>query len=303
MPSPPLPLNPPPKLAKPTPENVAKLEAWLDAITAFGPYTSGQPWVFYEELDKYLGPWGASGYLIAYGKKYCMLFHDDAELNQNAVGKAWVRRTLLLLQDAIKKLVLDRFRKGALASLTKEELQQVAFDSHAAAYTEGGLALVAMLSRTLILHVAMIPRKEFIPGTRNFAASWRQVFQTGGILVPQALAVFFSAWALPTHTDVLARAYRQDVFYHQRMMELSDGLRELRRVVEDGRLDHAGTLQKLISLVASTRWPNERLADAAQETLSIMRGRMSMVTTRYRREIDADRRLEPIYRSFDQVAF
>lgn len=303
MPEPALSLKPPSKLAKPTPENLARLEAWLDSITAFGAYTSEQPWRFYEELDNYLGPWGASAYLIAYGKKYCILFFEDEDLRSSAVGRAWVRRTLLLLQDALKKLVMDRFRKGMLDKLTKEELQQVAFDSHAVAYTDGGLALVAMLSRTLIFHIAMIPGKEFIPGTNNFGTSWRQVFQTGGILVPQALAVFFGVWSFPTHTDVLARAYRQDIFQHERMLKLSDGLRNLRSAVDVGRMDHAGTLERLINLLARTRWPNKYLAEAAQEVVGIMRHRQMAVCRRYQREIESDSTLLPIYQAFDRGAF
>jgi hypothetical protein len=282
---------------------VLKLERWLDTITAFSTFTSERPWIFYEELDQYLGPWGESGYLIAYGKKYCVLFHQDDELNRSPVGRAWVTRTLVLLQGAIKELVLDRFRKGTLTRLSKEELQQVAFESHAAAYTDGGLAMVAMLSRTLILHVATIPRKEFSPGTRNVAASWQQVFQTGGIVVPQMLAVFFGVWSLPTHTDMLARAYRQDVFQQERMMELSGGLRDLRRAVEAGRLDHVGTLDRLIALVASTRWPDKVMAEVAQEAVTVMRARMSAVTRRYLREGEFDSSLRSIYQAFDQQAF
>jgi hypothetical protein len=55
---------PPSKFAAATPENVAALGTWLDAITAFGITTDGHPWLFYEKLDEYLGPWGESGYLI-----------------------------------------------------------------------------------------------------------------------------------------------------------------------------------------------------------------------------------------------
>lgn len=71
---------PPSKFARATPENVRALEAWLDAITACGTNTDGRPWLFYEEMDKYLGPWGESGYLIGYGRKYCELFYEDPDL-------------------------------------------------------------------------------------------------------------------------------------------------------------------------------------------------------------------------------
>ena len=69
---------PPAKTAPPTPENVRKRQAWLDSITAYRASTAGRPWTFYEQIDKYLGPWGEQGYPIAYGKKYCILSHPAA---------------------------------------------------------------------------------------------------------------------------------------------------------------------------------------------------------------------------------
>ena len=104
MPDPALSLlpTPPAKNAPPTPENARLLQAWLDSITAYRATTAGRPWTFYEQLDNYLGPWGESGYPIAYGKKYCMLFSSDRRLNSDQAGRIWVRRTLILLQEAIK---------------------------------------------------------------------------------------------------------------------------------------------------------------------------------------------------------
>ena len=188
-----LPLKPPAKDAEPTPDNVRALRAWLDAVTAYGAYTTGRPWRFYEELEAYLGPWGPSGYLLSYGKKYCLLFSQHEQLNRSPLGAAWVQRTLLLLQDVLKELVLDRFRARTLGQLTAEELRRAAFDSHARAYTEGGLAMVGRLSLRLLGQIALIPAVELLPGARNFSASWRQVLKTSGLALPQSIALFFGA--------------------------------------------------------------------------------------------------------------
>ena len=187
----PLPVQPPVKDAAPTVENVRALQTWLDAVTAYSAHTAGRPWRFYEELEAYLGPWGSNGYLLSYGKKYCLLFSQHEQLNRSPLGTAWVQRTLLLLQDALKSLILARFRAGTLATLTAEELKRAAFESHARAYTEGGLALVGLLSFKLLGHIALIPAAELLPGSPNFRASWEQVFATSGIALPQSFAVLF----------------------------------------------------------------------------------------------------------------
>lgn len=294
--------GPPSKGAAPTPKNIAKLEAWLNAITAYGAYTTDRPWIFYEELDKYLGPWGKDGYLIAYGKKYCVLFSQDEKLNKSPVGRDWVRRTLLLLQDAIKKLVMERFRAHKLDSLSKEELQKVAFESHADAYTQGGLTLVAMLSPFLVAYVATIPIEEFAPYKKTAGASWKQVFETGGIAVPQAVALFFSAM-MPMHSGSMARAHREDVSQFEQVMRFSEALRDLNHSLEAGRLDHVGTLDRLVTILAGTRWPDDDLAEAARDTIGRLRTRQNWLIQRYQREITIDPKLDPIYRSFDQRAF
>ena len=45
---------------------------------------------FYEELDDWLGPWGQSGYPIAYGKFYNLAFTGNQKLMSNPQTKDWV---------------------------------------------------------------------------------------------------------------------------------------------------------------------------------------------------------------------
>lgn len=175
--------SPPAKSAPATRENILALDAWLDSILAFRALTRGRPWTFYEQMEAYLGPWAAGGYPLSYGKKYCTLFYTDADLNRNPAGAAWVRRTLLALQLALKDFVIARFEAGTLATLTKEEFANAAFRSHPRAYTQGGLALVMMLSPGLVFHLATIPWVEFLPWKPHFAATLEQVVITGGMML------------------------------------------------------------------------------------------------------------------------
>ena len=205
MPEPALALlpTPPAKNAPPTLENVRLLQAWLDSITAYRASTADRPWTFYEQIDSYLGPWGQSGYPMAYGKKYCVLFASDRRLNADRAGRIWVRRTLILLQEAIKNEVMRRFRQRSLAYLKESELRKVAFDSHPAAYTEGGLIMVTILSTDLLPHVAGIPAAEFSPMSKSFMASVVQLVVTTGLLVRQSLALLAAnaAGAEPLRAD------------------------------------------------------------------------------------------------------
>jgi hypothetical protein len=70
---------PPKKESEPTPENIQKLEQWLTSIIAGHP-GANYTYTFYEEIDRYLGPWGKDGYPIAYGKRYNILFTTDNRL-------------------------------------------------------------------------------------------------------------------------------------------------------------------------------------------------------------------------------
>jgi hypothetical protein len=181
--------SPPDKTAQATPENVAALDAWLGSIVAFRALTHDRPWTFYEQLETYLGPWGESGYPVGYGIKYCKLFFLDEVLRESQTARAWVHRTLILLQLALKDFVLKRFRAGTLASVCDAQFKQAAFDSHPLAYTEGGLSMVVMLHPLLTLYVASLPAAEFNPLGKNFVRTMKQVLRTSAISVPQCMAM------------------------------------------------------------------------------------------------------------------
>src|SRR6202048_465778 len=159
-------LSLPSKTAKPTPENVRTLEAALTSAIAGHPQ-SIEPWTFYEELDRYVGPWGDKGYPIAYGKFYCIAFNTNEKLMANAQTAEWVRRTTIKLQEPLRDYVVARFRAGTLPKLTESELRQFAFSVHPAAYDSGGLALVTLVAPELIEVIVTIPAAEFDPRSDN----------------------------------------------------------------------------------------------------------------------------------------
>lgn len=194
--------SPPAKDAPPTPANVAALDVWLSSLIAFGEGTSEEPWHFYDAIDRYLGPWGPDGYPIAYGKKYCQRFWSHAPLQASSAGRAWVRRTLVLLQLELKHFILERFRQGDLGSLTASELKRAAFTSHPRAYTEGGLAMLLMLSPQLIGHIVVIPGVEFVPWSPNFDLTVLQAAVTGLLLLRGCFAL--GRW--PGSQHALSRA-------------------------------------------------------------------------------------------------
>src|SRR3954447_10705244 len=57
---------------------------------------------FYEEIDNWLGPWGNTGYPIAYGKFYNVAFSTNPKLDNNAQARQWVWKTTILLQEALR---------------------------------------------------------------------------------------------------------------------------------------------------------------------------------------------------------
>jgi hypothetical protein len=85
-----------------------------------------KPWTFYDELDRYVGPWGDRGYPIAYGKFYCLAFNTKEKLMANAQTAEWVRKTTIKLQEPLPDFILARFRNGTLPKLTESELREYA---------------------------------------------------------------------------------------------------------------------------------------------------------------------------------
>ena len=117
------------------------------------------------------------GYPIGYGKYYCIVFNENEKLRDNATTREWVRQTTIDLQAPLRDLVVERFRTGTLPALTEPELRAFAFDTHARAYAQAGLANVVVVAPEMLPIIASIPAAEFDPGSPNFHASdsprWR----------------------------------------------------------------------------------------------------------------------------------
>jgi len=292
-------MQPPAKGSAPTPANQRALEDWLLSIMAFRPETDGKPWTFYEEVDKYLGPWDVKGYPIAYGKKYCVLFSGDKRLADDPAGRAWIRRTLLLLQIALKDFILERYRSGKLATLTEPEFRRAAFDSHPRAYTEGGLTMVVMLSPRLAAHVATIPAVEFKPTSENFGSTVAQVIITSGMVMPRAVAMLLATAAGPAHTGIFAHAMASDRARLNAEMNLGWTIFETRRIIAAGLCDNVSLLDRLRTAVSTIEIPNASLAAAARSLLATIDARRAYVRARYQAEVKIDPDLYGIFRTFD----
>jgi hypothetical protein len=198
-------LSLPIKTASPNPANIKLLEEGLTSVIAGHPQ-SIQPWTFYEELDRYLGPWGNKGYPIAYGKFYCIAFNSNEKLMANPQTAEWVRKTTIALQEPLRDYVVDRFKKGSLASITEPELRKYAFDCHPAAYTKGGLAMVILVAPELLTLIVSIPGAEFDPRANNFGATVIQSFETAMLVAPGAIGNALLVLRGPAHTGMLSHA-------------------------------------------------------------------------------------------------
>jgi hypothetical protein len=295
-------MQPPARNSTPTAANIAALDSWLTSILAFRPETGDRPWTFYEEVDRYLGPWREQGYPIAYGKKYCQLFSADRNLRDDLAGREWIQRTLLLLQQAIKAFIMQRYRAGTLGRLTERELRQAAFDSHPRAYTEGGLTMVVMLSPGLALHVASIPAVEFSPTSANFGATVVQVFATATMVAPRAVGLLLATAAGPAHTGGLAQAMATDRARATAEMNQGMALAEARRAVNSGRCDNVTVLERLKTAVAGAEMTDHSLQVGARILLNEIDVRRAVIVRRYKKEIDLDPSLRRIFKAFDPMA-
>lgn len=166
-----------PPRASCTPADAARVDMLLDSVIAYRPAAT-TTYQFYEEIDAWLGPWGASGYPIGYGKKYNLLFTSNPPLNRDLnYGKKWVEKTTVYLQEAIKAYVVSRVRMGTIDRLTEAELRAAAFDSHPDCYLRAGLLDVVEHSPELFFVILTIPIAEFNPSNPNFKATIRQIIR------------------------------------------------------------------------------------------------------------------------------
>jgi hypothetical protein len=207
------------------------------------------------------------------------------------------------LQVALRNFILRRFREGSLGRLSESEFRQVAFDSHPAAYTEGGLIMVTLLSTQLLPHIAGIPKAEFSPLSGGFVPSMVQVFDTTALIVPEALGLLYATAAGSAHSGVLTNAASVDLQNLQNAVQLGQLLDAVKRYVQSGRMDHVGLLDQLMAGLARPAWPNGQLAQLARDLVQTIENRRATVMLRYHRESTLDPAMRAIFQLFDRTAF
>src|SRR5688500_13582347 len=110
-----------PKKAECKPADVLNIEGKLKSIVAY-QQAATTTYLFYEEIDEWLGPWGSSGYPLGYGKKYNIAFTTDSMLNSwdHPVTSAWVRQVTVNLQYAIINFIISEIKTGNYAKLDEK---------------------------------------------------------------------------------------------------------------------------------------------------------------------------------------
>jgi len=272
--------------SRPTPELVHQLRV---ALTAFivGHTRAVNTYTFYDVLDEYVGPWGDQGYPLAYGKYYNVLFNQNTALQNNPETRDWIRKTTILLQEALRDFVVRRFEAGTLASLTEPELRAAAFESHPIAYTHAGLAKVLLTEPRLIGIVASIPYKEYSPVTSElrwndtFTPTVRQVFVTIGITAPESVAWGLVA-LMPVHSGLLQRAAAMDQRELMRTTEQNRELSLIREPLVSGRCDNIVWLNAITDRLTSTEYSERPAAREANEIVGIANARKHEVARYYR---------------------
>jgi hypothetical protein len=274
----------PAKTEPPTPVNVRTLQAGLTSVIAGHP-GSVHPWTFYEELDKYLGPWGNSGYPISYGKYYCMAFNSNDKLRYNPQTNEWVRRTTITLQEPLRDFVVDHFRAGTLASLTEPELRKFAFSRHPIAYTRGGLTTVVATAPEMLPIVVLIPLAEFNPTSDNFSSTVMQVINTMNIVFPEAGGVGVAVLAGPAHTGLFPRAAQMDAAQFQRDQIVNRWLSDTLRIICGGQMDSLPLLDSVTDRLNATQFGNQGAAGLARQVVQAADERKHVTARYYRAQI------------------
>jgi hypothetical protein len=165
-------LIPPKKQAQASKQNIIKLKKWMDQLITTDPHKG----YFYSELDAYLGPFGEKGYFLGHGKKYTVALYDHPILNQNPAGKAWVKKTMILMQELIRNYIVSRFSNGTLLALNDNDVALLTLENSARIFDEGGMARIKEEAPELIPYILMVLKKEFQPKfSVKFARTCQQV--------------------------------------------------------------------------------------------------------------------------------
>ncbi len=295
------PFVPPKKDSTPTPARLEAMRDWLESITCFRPLTQNRPWFFYEEMERYFGPWGEKGYPIGYGKKYCVLFYTNHTLNTSRAGRQWVERTLNLLQVALKDFILSRYAEGTLAKLSSDEFTQAAFDSHPKAYTGAGLTMVVLLAPSLGFEIAWIPRIEFLPWADHFGPTILQVFETAAIAMPLTLGTLLAGVG-PAHTGLYPRGGMSGFRELQAYQRQANEFGAMAEAVRGGNCDHVGALERIQKRIILLTVSDRGFGRTSADLLEAIESRKTFVMRRYRQEISSDQSLSLPFRTFDPAA-
>jgi hypothetical protein len=293
-------MEPPRKESEPTTKNIQKLEQWLTSIIAGHPGAT-HTYTFYEEIDKYLGPWGKDGYPIGYGKRYNILFTTDHNLRTNANVQNWVWKTTIKLQEELRDFIVQAYREGNLRTDTytssefKEELKEAAFKSHSKAYVSGGLTIVAMLSPKALLEIGRIPRTELSPLSPNFKASVQQVLDTIEKVIPEVAGAAMAALAGPAHTRSLRHAHRRDMNTVWGKIQVIDSLNWLKGAIRRRELDAPPILDEIIRRLNAREFPDMGTAKLAREVIKAAQARKKALSFTYGLEVANDPSLRFFY--------
>jgi hypothetical protein len=267
----------------PTKVNTDKLHAELTSLIP-GHINSKQPWTFYEEIDAFLGPWGESGYPLAYGKYYCKLFNQDPNLRANFDARLWVERTTVKLQEALRDGIVYAFAHEKLPQMTEAEFRAFAFGTHPEAYQRGGLSSVIANAPYLVPVISTIPGKEFVPFySDNFWATIRQALDTmvrmGGDIG--------AAGAGPAHTGILVKANQESgmnqlLAIQRRNREYEALFANVQSALRSGRLDRILWLEQVGAKLQETQFEDPYWLGIARSTMADVEKREHGIAARYR---------------------
>ena len=237
---------------------------------------------FYEEIDAWLGPWEQKGYPIAYGKFYNIAFSSNARLKSNAAAKQWVWKATIKLQEALRDYLVKRVKDCSIRSLTEKELRKAAFDSHATAYDDAGLGMIALIAPDMSPIIVSIPLKEFCPTSENFSPTVRQSFEAAGLAGPRMAGTLLAA-AMPAHSQLFRRAGQMDFAAMKREFDLGRWLAAMKDGLGRGEFDYIPLLDQMIVRLNATEFPDEGFARAAREIVELAEGRKQQLTKDYGR--------------------
>jgi hypothetical protein len=274
------------KNAPATKANIDQLQIELTSIVA-GHVGSMEPWTFYEEIEQFLGPWGPQGYPLGYGKYYCELFTENESLQDNPETNAWVKKTMIKLQELLRDAILAKFKDGTLGSITESQLRSIAFDTHPTAYDSGGLAKVVMTAPELLPTIALIPRIQYIPFYGNASATAKQIIVTIGKISDQVVGIVLITLAGPAHSGVLRKAMDQSgpnaiLADMRRNAEYRAQFDRLLTEIQSGRLDRILWLEELTDRLKTTPFPDGYWLDVARKTIQAADERKKAIAAGYR---------------------